>query len=65
MTPAEQRRRMSDRIIDEALEAVRLRAEDDEVNSRIHRLCDDAADARRVCRARALAWPRMLRPGRA
>ena len=48
--------RMTDRIVADALAAARQRHEADELAGRVHRLCDDAATARRVAWMRREEW---------
>lgn len=39
-------RRMDDRLVEQALAECRTRYEDDLINSRMHEVCDEAAQAR-------------------
>ena len=50
--PISEVERMVDRIVREALVEARQRAADDEVASRVYRVCDEAVEARRA------AWNR-------
>lgn len=52
MTTAEQMAAMTDRIVTEALDAVRWQAMEDEVRVRLPELCDEAAEAARWTRLR-------------